>query len=233
MTQYGKITHYDAQTGAGMIKSERGGDPLPFDRAGLQQQGQEPRSDQIYAFETRNDDSGRVMAVNLQMEEGPNARQQSPDDNGNQGGFDQFGQSQNRANQDAASRPPVDAQNDGYNDANDGASAYQPLRTDAGRSADQYRGEQASGQVAGHEGVSRAGVETQDAGVFRGSQSSHEGSTFQPLEAGRDDGRGHDKQRGNPPGQNQQGLNQPAPNDRGRNADDQQISGTPRSDGRP
>jgi CspA family cold shock protein len=128
MTQYGKITHYDAQQGTGTIAPEQGGDPLPFDRTGLQQQAQEPRSDQLYTYETQMGASGQAQAVNLQMEQGNNARQQSPDAHGNQGGFDQRGESQNHANQEAARRPGVDGQPD--REARDsevtGGSDFQP-----------------------------------------------------------------------------------------------------------
>lgn len=172
MTQLGKITHFDKQSGAGMIAPQDGSEALPFDRHSLQQHGEEPRSDQVYAFETRGDANGLPVAVNLQMEQGPNARMEGPEANGNQGGFDAQGQSQARANQEAARRSGVD-----------GAGLVQggnEERDSRGRSEHQTR-------TDGQDGVSRGGMDAprgEAAGgvpADRGTASG--GSTFQPLEA--------------------------------------------------
>ena len=174
MTQYGKITHFDQQSGTGMIAPQDGSEALPFHRNDLQQQqGDEPRSDQVYAFETRGDANGLPVAVNLQMQQGPNARQESAAANGNQGGFDQHGQSQARANQEAERRSGVD-----------GAGLVQgggEARDAHGRSEHQTR-------TDGQDGVSRADEDTprgEAGGGVRpdGLGSASEGSTFQPLEA--------------------------------------------------
>ena len=141
MTHYGKITHYNAIKGTGMISPEDGSDALAFDRTGLQQQAQEPRSDQLYTYGTQMGANGETLAVNLQMEQTRSADPQHSGQNGNDGGFDQTGQSQARAHQDAARRPGVDAQRPGVamqhgesrsDLPNEGASEFQPLRADAG-----------------------------------------------------------------------------------------------------
>lgn len=198
MAQYGKITHYDARQGTGTIAPESGGDPLPFDRTGLQQQAQEPRSDQLYTYETQMGADGRAQAVNLQMEQGNNARQQDPNAHGNHGGFDQQGQSQNRANQESASRLGVDEQPD--REARDseitGGSDFQPMeerQSDRNREMQndrfpdrnpQGQNQQGLNEERGiHEGVSRAGMEQPPrSGPTTSNNKQHGGSTFQPLE---------------------------------------------------
>jgi CspA family cold shock protein len=70
MAHTGKIKSYDAAKGSGMITPEKGGDALPFNKADLQQQAQEPRSGQSFEYETRQVDGGPVFATSLQMEQG-------------------------------------------------------------------------------------------------------------------------------------------------------------------
>ena len=201
MTQYGKITHYDARLGTGTIKPEQGGDPLPFDQAGLQQQAQQPRSDQLYTYETQMGADGRAQAINLQMEQSENARQHSASEHGNQGGFDAHGESQNHANQDRARRPGVDAQpgREVRDSEVTGSSDFHPMEEDHADRDRQLeylrRQDQQSGNPSGQnqqdpglnraavEGVSRAGI---DQPTHRRATTSnneqHGGSTFQPLE---------------------------------------------------
>lgn len=45
MTDFGKIKSYDTGNGEGTITPEQGGDVLPFRKADLQQQAQEPKQD--------------------------------------------------------------------------------------------------------------------------------------------------------------------------------------------
>ena len=200
MTQYGKITHYDARLGTGTIKPEQGGDPLPFDRTGLQPQAQEPRSDQLYTYETQMGADGRAQAVNLQMEPSENARQHSASEHGNQGGFDARGESQNHANQARASRTGVDEQpgREVRDSEVTGGSDFQPMEEDHAdrdrqvqnqRFQDQQsrnppgQNQQDPGPRAAVEGVSRAGIDQpthRRATTSSNNQSG--GSTFQPLE---------------------------------------------------
>jgi CspA family cold shock protein len=70
MTNYGKIKSYDSSKGAGMIAPEKGGEPMAFAKADLQQQGQEPKVDERYGYETSKGDGGKMKAINLQMEQG-------------------------------------------------------------------------------------------------------------------------------------------------------------------
>lgn len=127
MNQYGKITAYDAERGVGMIAPERGGDALPFRKADLQQQDEELRSDQLYTFDMQEGLDGQPRAINLQMEQSRSAGQT---DNSH-GGFSAQGQSEQQANQQAASRPGVDAQNHGDSgESQHGGSTFQPLESD-------------------------------------------------------------------------------------------------------
>lgn len=71
MTHYGKIKSYDPGKGTGTITPEKGGDALAFVKADLQQEGQEPKVDQRFGYETKQVDGGKAHAVNLQMEQGP------------------------------------------------------------------------------------------------------------------------------------------------------------------
>ena len=70
MAYTGKIKSYDTAKGNGMITPEKGGDALPFNKADLQQQAQEPRSGESYSYETRQINGGKVHATDLQMEQG-------------------------------------------------------------------------------------------------------------------------------------------------------------------
>lgn len=70
MAHTGTIKSYDTAKGSGMITPEKGGDALPFNKADLQQQAQEPREGQAYGYETRQVDGGKSHATNLQMEQG-------------------------------------------------------------------------------------------------------------------------------------------------------------------
>lgn len=69
MTHFGKIKSYDSNKGAGVIVPEKGGEPMAFAKADLQQQAQEPKVDQRYAYETSNADGGTPKAINLQQEQ--------------------------------------------------------------------------------------------------------------------------------------------------------------------
>ena len=98
MTQYGKIHSYDTNKGAGMIKPDKGGDALPFQKADLQQQAEVPMADQRYGYDTRQGDGGKSRAINLQMEQGDNdsgSGQQGESDERS----DQQSQSENRSAQ--------------------------------------------------------------------------------------------------------------------------------------
>lgn len=70
MTNYGKIKSYDSAKGVGTIVPVKGGDPLTFAKSDLQQQGQEPKVDQRFEYETRQAESGETCAVHLQMQQG-------------------------------------------------------------------------------------------------------------------------------------------------------------------
>jgi cold shock CspA family protein len=170
MTNYGKITHFDKHTGTGLIAPMDGSDAVPFMASGMAQQ---PRSDETYTFDTQRGADGRPQAVNLQMDTGPDARQQHAQAHGNEGGFDAQGQSQQRHNQEAERRSGVD----GAGEVHGGGEA----RDSHGRTEHQTR-------TDGQEGVSRAGMDTARGNAAgetypeRGGSSAG-GSTFQPLEA--------------------------------------------------
>lgn len=176
MTQYGKIISYDAENGAGKIAPQDGSEALSFRKADLQQQGEEPRSDQLYTFETQRGPDGQPQAVNVQMEQGPNARQTDSD----HGTFNDQGQSEQAANQENARRSGVD-----------GAGLQQgdrDHRIDNERQSQSQTEREHQIRTEGQEGVSRGGLETArgDApGENRADQrgTSTGGSTFQPLEA--------------------------------------------------
>ncbi|AKM10870.1 hypothetical protein [Croceicoccus naphthovorans] len=70
MTQFGKIKSYDSSMGTGSITPEAGGDALRFKKADLQQEGQVPKVDQRFSYETSEVDGGRKSAVNLQHQQG-------------------------------------------------------------------------------------------------------------------------------------------------------------------
>lgn len=68
MTYYGKIKSYDSSMGTGSITPEGGGDALRFKKEDLQQEGQVPRVDQRFSYETSEVDGGKKSAVNLQQQ---------------------------------------------------------------------------------------------------------------------------------------------------------------------
>lgn len=68
MTYYGKIKSYDSSMGTGSITPEGGGDALRFKKADLQQEGQVPRVDQRFSYETSEVDGGKKSAVNLHQQ---------------------------------------------------------------------------------------------------------------------------------------------------------------------
>lgn len=128
----------------------------------------------------------------------------------------------NRAHQEAARRPGVDANNtldqrEHMTATPHEGSAYQPLRegSDEQRQLEEdsdYVLDQGAGPDDGA-GVSRRGAERTHGDARRETESAPGGgSVFQPLS---DDQRNledpADKQRGNPAGQNQQGLNEDSP----------------------
>ena len=77
MTNYGKIKSYDSSSGTGSITPEKGGDALRFKKADLQQEGQMPKVDQRFSYETSEVDGGRKCAVNLQKQQGETAQDQA------------------------------------------------------------------------------------------------------------------------------------------------------------
>jgi hypothetical protein len=153
------------------------------------------------------------MTINKDM------RQDRPDQ-GRGDGLNTQSPAANRANQEAARRPAVDAEH-GLDDRGHmvadphEGSTYQPLR--AGSEADRASRDD-SDYVIDQGAASRSGDQhptsrqrgpTQHGDAIRESQSAPGGgSVFQPLEADpRHLENAEDNQRGNPPGQNQQGLN--------------------------
>lgn len=79
MAHFGKIKNYDSSMGAGSITPEGGGDVLRFKKADLQQEGQTPKVDQRFSYETSEVDGGKKHAVNLQLQqgEGPEQKEQA------------------------------------------------------------------------------------------------------------------------------------------------------------
>ncbi|AWW75651.1 hypothetical protein CD351_14545 [Erythrobacter sp. KY5] len=75
MAHFGKIKSYDSSMGAGSITAENGGDVLRFKKADLQQEGQVPKVDQRYSYETKEVDGGKKSAVNLQHQQGDGQNQ--------------------------------------------------------------------------------------------------------------------------------------------------------------
>ena len=75
MTHFGKIKSYDAAKGSGMITPEKGGEPLDFAKADLQQEASEPKSGQRFGYETRQVDGGKAHAINLRQQEQGQAEQ--------------------------------------------------------------------------------------------------------------------------------------------------------------
>jgi CspA family cold shock protein len=76
MANYGKIKSYDSSSGTGSITPEKGGDALRFKKADLQQEGQMPKVDQRFSYETSEVDGGRKHAVNLQHQQGESSEQE-------------------------------------------------------------------------------------------------------------------------------------------------------------
>ncbi|MGI9374599.1 MAG: cold-shock protein [Tsuneonella suprasediminis] len=72
MTHFGTIKSYDTSKGSGMISPEKGGEPLAFAKADLQQEAAEPKSGQRYGYATSQVAGGKARATNLQPE---NAKQ--------------------------------------------------------------------------------------------------------------------------------------------------------------
>lgn len=68
MTEFGKIASYDSGKGTGTISPESGGDVLPFRKASLQQQAQEPKQDQRFGYEVKSSENGKRYADNLQQQ---------------------------------------------------------------------------------------------------------------------------------------------------------------------
>lgn len=50
MTRFGKIMSYDSGIGTGWITPNRGGDPLPFSKADLRRESQQPQVNETYSF---------------------------------------------------------------------------------------------------------------------------------------------------------------------------------------
>lgn len=69
MTHFGKIKNYDAGKGSGTIAPEKGGEPLDFAKADLQQEAAEPKSGQRFGYETKQVDGGKAHAINLRQQE--------------------------------------------------------------------------------------------------------------------------------------------------------------------
>lgn len=67
MTHYGTIKWYNRGKGNGSILPEGGGNALSFRRSDLQQEGQEPETDQRYSYET-SEVNGNECAVNLRQQ---------------------------------------------------------------------------------------------------------------------------------------------------------------------
>ncbi len=65
MTQFGKIQSYDSGLGEGWIIPNRGGDPLPFGKADLRRESQQPHVDQAYSFTPADADGGGKRATDL------------------------------------------------------------------------------------------------------------------------------------------------------------------------
>ncbi|HKU26144.1 MAG TPA: hypothetical protein VJQ54_11790 [Candidatus Sulfotelmatobacter sp.] len=65
MTQHGKVSDYNETTGTGFLTPEKGGGPLPFRWADLQDQAQLPKQNDRYGYDTQSDHDGEICAVNL------------------------------------------------------------------------------------------------------------------------------------------------------------------------
>lgn len=83
MTHYGTIKSYDSAKGSGMIAAEKGGNELPFGKADLQQQAQEPQVDQRYGYETSEVNGANKRAINLRQQgENPGQMEQAQQQQG-------------------------------------------------------------------------------------------------------------------------------------------------------
>ena len=76
MTHFGNIKSYDSEKGSGSIVPEKGGDALPFRKSDLQQEAQEPKNGERYGYELKSANNGRNYAVNLQHQQGEDAKQE-------------------------------------------------------------------------------------------------------------------------------------------------------------
>ena len=82
MTHYGKIKSYDSSVGTGSITPEKGGDALRFKKSDLQQEGEVPKVDQRFSYETSEVDGGKKHAVNLQHQQGESQKEQASQQQG-------------------------------------------------------------------------------------------------------------------------------------------------------
>lgn len=69
MSHYGQIKSYDTSKGRGMIAPEKGGEPLEFVKADLQQEAAEPKAGERYGYETRQVGGGKPQAINLRSKQ--------------------------------------------------------------------------------------------------------------------------------------------------------------------
>lgn len=70
MAEFGKIKSFDTGSGNGWITPEKGGDALAFARADMQKKDVEPKADQRFGYDLK-DEGGKHHAVNLRMEAQP------------------------------------------------------------------------------------------------------------------------------------------------------------------
>lgn len=82
MTNYGKIKNYDSSSGTGSITPEAGGDALRFKKADLQQEGEMPKVDQRFSYETSEVNGGKKSAVNLQHQQSDSQKEQAHNQQG-------------------------------------------------------------------------------------------------------------------------------------------------------
>ncbi len=76
MTDFGTIKSYNSDKGTGTIVPEQGGDALPFRKADMQQEGQQPRQEHRYGYDVHTGDGGQRRAVNLRPQEQEQVRQE-------------------------------------------------------------------------------------------------------------------------------------------------------------
>lgn len=65
MPYFGTITSYSSGRGEGAILPHDGGEPLPFGKADLARESQQPCVDDIYCFETFEVNGRHKRAINL------------------------------------------------------------------------------------------------------------------------------------------------------------------------